>query len=193
MNLVKKHLVQLCFLSDIIHITKGNIMPGIKIDSEKTKENLVLELEELRRRNALLEEQLRQAQRIEAIGNLSSGIAHDFNNLLTVINGHAEFALMKMENNHPLQKEVKSILGAGKRAENLIKQLLAFSRKQVYEAKVIDVNKVITGLDKMMRRLIGEDIQMEMHIGSNIPLVKADPTQIEQILMNLTVNARDAV
>jgi len=168
-------------------------MPGNKTDIEKAKEELVCELQALRQQNAVLEEQLRQAQRIEAIGNLSSGIAHDFNNLLTVINGHAEFALMKMEKNHPLQKEVKSILGAGKRAENLIKQLLAFSRKQVYEAKVIDVNRVITGLDKMMRRLIGEDIQMEMHIGSDIPMIKADPTQIEQILMNLIVNARDAV
>ena len=140
-----------------------------------------------------LEARLRQTQKMEAIGSLAGGIAHDFNNLLTVINGHAEIALTKLKKNHPQYKDIRAILQAGKQAENLTTQLLAFSRRQIYNPKVIDINKVISNLDKMMRRLIGEDICMEVKYGSVIPKIKADPGQIEQILMNLILNARDAV
>lgn len=140
-----------------------------------------------------LEDRLRQVQKMEAIGNLSGGVAHDFNNLLTVINGNAEVALMRLPKDHPLHKHFNAIYHAGKRAENLTRQLLGFSRKQIFNAKIIDMNRVIAGFSEMMRRLIGEDINVEMSLASGLPPIKADPGQIEQILVNLIVNARDAV
>jgi two-component system, cell cycle sensor histidine kinase and response regulator CckA len=138
-------------------------------------------------------EQLHQSQKIEALGSLTGGIAHDFNNILTVINGHAEIALRKLEKNLPVEKDIHSIFQAGKRAENLTRQLLAFSRKQVFKPRVIDMNKIINDLEKMLVRLIGEDIRMEIRFNSDAPSIDADPGQIEQILMNLIVNARDAI
>ncbi|MGD2090539.1 MAG: PAS domain S-box protein [Candidatus Aminicenantes bacterium] len=140
-----------------------------------------------------LEDRLRQVQKMEAIGNLSSGVAHDFNNLLTVINGNAEAALMKLQQNHPLHKHFNAIHRAGKRAEDLTRQLLSFSRKQIFAAKNIDINRVIGGFSEMMRRLIGEDIHVEMLLEQGLPPINADPGQIEQILVNLVVNARDAL
>lgn len=140
-----------------------------------------------------LEDRLRQVQKMEAIGNLSGGVAHDFNNLLTVINGNAEAALLKLQKDHPLHKHFNAIYQSGKRAEDLTRQLLGFSRKQIFDAKIIDINRVITGFSEMMRRLIGEDIHVEMSLASRLPPIKADPGQIEQILVNLIVNARDAV
>jgi two-component system cell cycle sensor histidine kinase/response regulator CckA len=138
-------------------------------------------------------EQLHQAQKIEAIASLTGGIAHDFNNLLTVINGHTEIALRKLEKNLPLHKDLHAILQAGKRAENITRQLLTFGRKQLNKPKVININDVISHLENMLHRLIGEDIRMEKRFGQDVPLIKADPGQIEQILMNLVVNARDAI
>ena len=140
-----------------------------------------------------IEAQLRQAQRMEAVGQLAGGIAHDFNNILTAINGYAELAFLRMEPKNPLFKEMTGILKAGRRAGSLVRQLLAFSRKQMIELHVLDVNRLIIDLDKMLRRLIGEDIQVEMKLDKGIRRIKADPGQIEQILVNLVVNARDAV
>ena len=140
-----------------------------------------------------IEAQLIQSQKMEAIGTLAGGVAHDFNNLLTVINGHAEISLMKLEKNNKLYKSISNILSAGKRAEKLTSQLLAFSRKQMYEPKIIEINPIIQHLEKMLARIIGEDIKIKKKLTNNLPTIKADPAQIEQILMNLVVNASDAI
>ncbi len=140
-----------------------------------------------------LEAQLQQVQKMEAIGTLSGGIAHDFNNLLTVINGHAEIALLHTNKEMRAHSDLLSILKAGKRAEKLTNQLLAFSRKQIHELKIIEMNTVIQDLDKMLRRLIPADIQIEYKLSNELPYIEADPGQIEQILINLVINARDAI
>ena len=140
-----------------------------------------------------LEEQLRQAQKMEAIGQLAGGIAHDFNNLLTVINGYSELTLLKLPPDHPLGTHLKQIRTAGKRAASLTNQILAFSRKQVLAAKVLDLNEVLKAMEKLLRRLIGDDIAIVTKLKPGIGRIKCDSGQIEQILMNLTVNARDAM
>jgi len=143
------------------------------------------------RRN--LEQRLHQSQRIEAVGRLAGGIAHDFNNLLTVINGYSELLLDQMKEESPLRKEVEEIKRAGDRAATLTRQLLAFSRQQVLQPKVLDLNEVVSHMDMMLRRLIGEDVEFRTVLGTDLRSVKADPGQIEQVVMNLVVNARDAM
>ncbi len=140
-----------------------------------------------------LEAQLFQSQKMEAVGTLAGGISHDFNNFLTVINGYAQISLKKMEESDPLYRYINTILKAGKKAEDLTRQLLAFSRKQIYQAEIVDLNSLITSFENMMRRFISEDINMEMILSPKKPAIKADPGQIEQIFMNLIVNARDAI
>jgi signal transduction histidine kinase len=143
--------------------------------------------------NKQFEEKFRQVQKMEAVGQLAGGIAHDFNNILTAINGYAELAIMKMESKNPLFKEITGILKAGKRASGLVRQLLAFSRQQMIEPKILEVNHLIVDLDRMLRRLIGEDINVNIQLDENLGNIKADAGQLEQILVNLVVNARDAV
>jgi PAS domain S-box-containing protein len=140
-----------------------------------------------------LEQQLIQTQKMESIGTLAGGIAHDFNNLLTVISGYAEMALAKTGDNHELKQNLMTIFSASKKAETLTNQILAFSRKQIFQPMILDITMVISELDKMMRRLIGEDINIEKRLVPHLPGIKADPSQIEQIIINLVVNARDAV
>ena len=140
-----------------------------------------------------LEEQLRQSQKMEAVGRLAGGVAHDFNNLLTVIRGYSELMLSQLDPGQPLQAEVEEVRKAADRAALLTQQLLAFSRKQVLAPKILDLNAVVTNMDRLMRRLLGEDVKLVTKLESNLGRTKADPGQIEQVIMNLAVNARDAM
>jgi two-component system cell cycle sensor histidine kinase/response regulator CckA len=140
-----------------------------------------------------LEDQVLHSQKMEAIGRLAGGVAHDFNNLLTIINGYSEMmlgSLPKEDGNRGLMKE---ILAAGERASGLTRQLLAFSRKAIIEPKVMDVKVVVSEMDRMLRRIVGEDIQLSLSMSKEACIVKADPSQMEQVILNLVVNARDAM
>lgn len=140
-----------------------------------------------------LTEQLVQAQKVEAIGQLAGGIAHDFNNLLTAITGYAELLLHRLGDNHRYARELTEILRASERATRLTGKLLTFSRRQPLEARTLDLNALLIELDHLLRRLIGERIQLELSLASGPILIRAEPTQIEQVVMNLVVNARDAM
>ena len=140
-----------------------------------------------------LAQSLLQAQKMEAIGLLAGGVAHDFNNMLGVILGHAELAMNRLDPSHPLYSSLKNIHTAAERSADLTRQLLAFARKQTIAPKVLDLNKTIEGMVNMLRRLIGEDIDLAWLPGRNLGAIKMDPSQIDQILVNLCVNARDAI
>jgi PAS domain S-box-containing protein len=144
-------------------------------------------------RELQLEEQYRQAQKMEAVGRLAAGVAHDFNNLLTAINGFAELIRLQLSSDSPLQEMTDKILEAGQSAADLVRQLLAFSRKQVIEPKVLDLNDVVANMHKMLRRIIGEDVELATVLAPGLWSVKVDPAQIEQVIVNLVVNARDAM
>jgi PAS domain S-box-containing protein len=137
--------------------------------------------------------QLQQAQKMEAVGRLAGGVAHDFNNLLTVINGYGELLALSLPAEHPERPRVDAILGAGRRAADLTRQLLAFSRRAPLQPRLVDLNAVLAGVEPMLRRLIGEDIELVVERGEGLGTVQADPGQIEQVIMNLAVNARDAM
>jgi nitrogen-specific signal transduction histidine kinase len=142
---------------------------------------------------ATLQEQLRQSQKMEAIGRLAGGIAHDFNNLLTVIKGYSQLSLPELKEGDPLKGNIEEIKRAADRAANLTRQLLAFSRRQVMEMKVIDLNTILQDLHKMLLRVIGEDIELATVLAEDLGRAKTDPSQIEQVIINLAVNARDAM
>ena len=151
------------------------------------------EREEREKEQAALQERHRQGQKMEAIGRLAGGVAHDFNNLLTVILGYAEDAAEGLRDEDPVKSDMQNIAEAGHRAAMLTRQLLAFSRKQVLEPTVLDLNEVVTDLADMLKRLVGEDIGFSTVLAEDLARVTADQGQIDQILMNLAVNARDAM
>ncbi|MBN1407892.1 MAG: response regulator [Calditrichaceae bacterium] len=140
-----------------------------------------------------LEEQFRQTQKMEAIGRLAGGVAHDFNNLLTVINGYSELILRNMKGDDPIYRQLVEIDKAGQRAASLTRQLLAFSRKQVLQPVVLDIKNIMTNLDKMLHRLLSENIELTTLFDPELGYIKADPGQIEQVILNLVINARDAM
>lgn len=165
----------------------GKIVAGIMMFPETT------ELKSAQQ--ALLESrnEIHQYERMEAIGQLAGGVAHDFNNLLTVITSFAEFAVDELKDADPLKSDLVQILDAANRGSSLTKQLLAFSKKQVLEPVILDVNELLRDLEKMLDRLIGENIFFEMMYEKNIGMIHADPAQIDQVIVNLVVNARDAM
>ncbi|HKW97250.1 MAG TPA: PAS domain S-box protein [Bryobacteraceae bacterium] len=140
-----------------------------------------------------LEEQLRQSQKMEAVGRLAGGVAHDFNNLLTVISGYGHMVRRGLASDHALQSCIEEVLKAASRAASLTNQLLAFSRRQVIQPTVLDLNALVANMDRMLRRVIGEHIELETVLSPGLGSVKADAGQMEQVIMNLAVNARDAM
>lgn len=140
-----------------------------------------------------LQEQLRQAQKMEAIGQLAGGIAHDFNNALTLIRTCSQLALLDLKEDDPLREKFEMINRSTEQSANLTRQLLAFSRRQVMEMKVIDINNLIREMDKMLRRVIGEDIELVTNLAEDLGRIRVDPGQMEQVIINLAVNARDAM
>jgi PAS domain S-box-containing protein len=141
----------------------------------------------------LLQEQLAQAQKLQSIGRLAGGVAHDFNNLLTAILGNAELALMDLSDDQPAQESVREIVKAAERAASLTRQLLSFARKQIIDPVPLDLSAVVAGSIEMLRRLLGEDVEIMAELDEGLDIVKADPSQVQQLLVNLTVNARDAM
>ncbi len=178
------------------HCTKSGRLIDIEmavheIDYDGRRAQLAILVDISGRRD--LEEQLRQAQKMEAVGLLAGGVAHDFNNLLTIINGYSQLLLNHLSPADANRPFVEQIMKAGERAAALTRQLLAFSRRQVMQPRVLDLNRLVTSLSTMLQRLIGEDVDLRLELAADLGRVSADPSQIEQVLMNLAVNSRDAM
>ncbi|MBI4545657.1 MAG: PAS domain S-box protein [Gemmatimonadetes bacterium] len=177
----------------VIEATANNLLAhpavrGVVINSSDITERKQAE-EALRQREA----QLRQAHKMEAVGRLAGGVAHDFNNLLTAIQGHAQLLIEDLAPDNPMAADLQEIKNAADRAASLTRQLLAFSRKQLLQPRPLDLNATVSELEKMLRRLIGEDIQMQVRLAPQLGRVRADLGQVEQVIVNLVVNARDAM
>jgi PAS domain S-box-containing protein len=168
----------------------------IELDGKPWAISATIDITELKRaeaEKAKIEDQLRQAQKLESVGRLAGGVAHDFNNLLTVINGYSEMLLARLRAGDPLRDFLEEIHKAGERAAGLTQQLLAFSRKQVLQPRVLDLNRVVGGMRPMLARLMGEDVEVCVKLHAEAATIRADPHQLEQVLMNLAVNSRDAM
>jgi two-component system cell cycle sensor histidine kinase/response regulator CckA len=176
--------------------TRVPVLVGVAMLGVDECISFIADLTERKRAEAKLHEseaQLRQAQKLEAIGSLAGGIAHDFNNLLSVILSYSTLGLEALPEGDPLRSDLDEIHRAGQRASDLTRQLLAFSRRQVLQPRLLDLSDVITSMSKMLRRLLGEHIELTLELPASSPNVKVDPGQFEQVVMNLAVNARDAM
>jgi nitrogen-specific signal transduction histidine kinase len=140
-----------------------------------------------------LQEQLRQAQKMEAVGRLAGGVAHDFNNLLSIVLSYSDLILSQIEADNPFRSDLEEVRRAGARAAELTGQLLAFSRQQVLQPRVLDLNQVLSGMERLLPRILGEHIEIAFRKADGPQLAKADPSQLDQVLMNLVINARDAM
>jgi PAS domain S-box-containing protein len=163
----------------------------LRMPGEQTPTLLAVATEITERKQ--LEEQLLQSQKMEAVGQLAGGVAHDFNNILTAIVGYADLLAAEFGGNARQIEDLEEIRKAARRAAALTRQLLSFSRKQVLEPRIVDVNGVVMNLDKMLRSLISENIQLQTHLAENLDAARVDPNQLEQVVMNLAINARDAM
>ncbi len=175
----------LVYSSPIIRDGRPIGLRGILVD--------ITELKRAQEEKERLHVQLLQAQKMESVGRLAGGIAHDFNNMLSIILGYAEMVMKKLDPEDPLSNSVKEIMKAGERAAELTRQLLAFGRKQIFQPQVLNLTDQVRHLENMLRRLIGEDIDLFLALADNLALVYMDPVQFDQIIMNLAVNARDAM
>jgi len=176
-----------------VEFTVRNLLDDPVINGYLANYHDITERREAEEVQEKLQEQLQQAQKMESVGRLAGGVAHDFNNMLGVILGHAEIALEQLDPNQPLFADLREIQFAAERSANLTRQLLAFARKQTVTPKVLNLNETIEGTLKMLRRLIGEDIHLAWLPGVELGRVQIDPSQIDQLLANLCVNARDAI
>jgi PAS domain S-box-containing protein len=170
------------WVSDTAVVVRGS-------DSHPVMEGLIVDITDRK----MLENQLLQARKMEAVGRLAGGVAHDFNNLLTIIKGYVEMAMQRCLDRPELHSDIRRIEDAADRAVTLVRQLLAFSRKQVLQPKILDLNAIVMNLDQLLRRLMSENIAMKTFVSKDVGAIKADPGQIEQVIMNLVVNARDAL
>ncbi len=203
----KKHWSKLQHIKALTFEAEHNAKDGLKISVEVTANFLkygersftcwfVRDIAEQRQAEDALrrsKEQLQQSQKLEAIGMLAGGIAHDFNNLLSGILGFSEIGLMKLEANHPVRRHLTEIMKAGNRAASLTRQLLTFSRRQTQKPEVVSINDIVSDMGKMLGRIIGEDVALEIVLGEDTRPVYVDPSHIEQVLLNLSINARDAM
>ncbi len=169
---------------------EGMLAMVTDITEQRRAEQAYLESQQALRQS---EEQLRHAQKLEAVGRLAGGVAHDFNNLLSVVLSYGELSLDALQPGDPLREDMEQIVTAARRATELTRQLLAFSRRQRLEPRVIDLNASLRSMEKLMRRLLGEDVELALELAPSLGRVHADPGQIEQVIMNLAVNSRDAM